>query len=132
MMQIKIGGRFVMEASDIEKIEKIILDRKAAHRFLSERSKAYGAFANFVKIAFSDGELDRKTKELMAVGISVVINCESCMEWHIGEARRLGASEQQIIEVIDVAAEMGGGPATVAARFALKVMEYYILKSGAK
>jgi alkylhydroperoxidase/carboxymuconolactone decarboxylase family protein YurZ len=50
------------------------------------------------------------------------------MEWHIGEARRLGASEQQIIETIDVASEMGGGPATVAARFALKVLDYYNLK----
>jgi len=54
------------------------------------------------------------------------------MEWHIGEARRLGASEQQIIETIDVAIEMRGGPATVAARFALKVLEYYKLKSGGK
>jgi len=121
-----------MDSRDEEKIEKIISDRKDAHRFLLDRSKAYGAFSNFVKIAFSDGEVDRKTKELIAAGISVAINCESCMEWHIGEARRLGASEQQIIETIDVAAEMGGGPATVAARFALKVMEYYTLKSGGK
>jgi len=121
-----------MDSRDEEKIEKIISDRKNAHRFLLDRSKAYGAFANFVKIAFSDGEVDRKTKELIAVGISVVLDCESCMEWHIGEARRLGASEQQIIETIDVAAEMGGGPATVAARFALKVLEYYNLKREGK
>ena len=118
-----------MEASDIEKIEKIVRDRKDAHKFLLERSKAYSAFSNFVKVAFSDGEVDRKTKELIAAGISVAINCESCMEWHISEACRLGASEQQIIETVDVAAEMGGGPATVAARFALKVLEYYKWKS---
>lgn len=114
-----------MEASDIEKIEKIIRDRKYAHDFYSERSKAYGAFVNLAKYAFAEGELDKKTKELIAAGISVAINCESCMEWHIGEALRRGASEPQIIETIDVATEMGGGPATVAARFALKVLEYY-------
>lgn len=118
-----------MESSDIEKIEKIIHDRKDAYQFFSKRSKAFKAFMKFAEEAFSEGELDKKTKELMAVGISVAINCESCMEWHIGEALRLGASEQQIIETIDVATEMGGGPATVAARFALKVLEYYRLKS---
>ncbi len=114
-----------METSDIEKIEKIISDRKHAHNFFSKRSKAYGAFTELAKQAFAEGELDKKTKELIAAGISVAINCESCMEWHLGEALRRGASEQQIIETIDVATEMGGGPATVAARFALKVLEYY-------
>ena len=118
-----------METTDIEMIEKIIRDRKNAHKFFSEQSKAYGAFVKLANVAFADGELDRKVKELMAVSISVVINCESCMEWHISEALRLGVSEQQVIESIDVAMEMGGGPATVAARFALKVLEYCKLKS---
>ena len=121
-----------MESSDIEKIEKMVSDRKNAHKFFSERSKAYGAFVKLANVAFADGELDRKVKELMAVSISVVINCESCMEWHIGEALRLGVSEQQVIETIDVATEMGGGPATVAARFALKVLEYCKLKREGK
>ena len=121
-----------MEASDVEKIEKIMRDRKYAGKFFMERSKTYGAFANLAKVAFEDGELDRRTKELIATGISVVINCEACMEWHIGEAMRRGATERQVIETIDVATEMGGGPATVAARFALKVLEYYTEKSKAK
>ncbi|MGA2332896.1 MAG: hypothetical protein ABSG75_14165 [Syntrophales bacterium] len=51
-----------METTDIKKIENIIHDRKDAHKFFSERSKAYGAFLNFVKNAFADGEVDRKTK----------------------------------------------------------------------
>lgn len=114
-----------MDNADREKIEKIISDRKEAHAFVEDKSKTYVAFARMANEAFGAGELDRKTKELMAVSISVVINCESCMEWHIGEALRHGASEKQIVEAIDVATEMGGGPATVAARFALKVINYY-------
>ena len=54
-----------------------------------------------------------------------MINCESCIEWHIKEALKNGATEQQIIEAIEVGIEMGGGPATVSSRFALKVLEYY-------
>lgn len=114
-----------MDRSDVEKIEKIIRDRKEFHNYFVKHSNTYKAFTNLAKEAFSAGVLDKKTKELMAASISVVINCESCMEWHIGEALRSGASEEQIIEAIDVATEMGGGPATVSARFALKVIEYY-------
>ncbi len=114
-----------METSDFEKIEKIRRDRKEAHDFLADRSKAYGAFVHLAREAFAEGTLDRKTKELMAVGISIVIHCEPCLVWHIGESLRAGASEQEIIESMEVAMEMGGGPATVTARFALKVMEYF-------
>ncbi|GAG96013.1 unnamed protein product [marine sediment metagenome] len=44
------------------------------------------------------------------------------MEWHINEAVNSGASEDQILEALEVAMEMGGGPATVLSRFALKVL----------
>jgi alkylhydroperoxidase/carboxymuconolactone decarboxylase family protein YurZ len=45
------------------------------------------------------------------------------LEWHIGQAYQAGASDNEIIEAVDVGIEMSGGPGTVAARFAMKVME---------
>ena len=117
-----------MEASDIEKIEKMRRDRKNAHEFLSGRSNAYGAFAQMANAAFSAGVLDKKTKELMAVSTSLVVHCEPCLVWHIGESLRAGASDEEIIESMEVAMEMGGGPATVSMRFALKVLEYFRTK----
>jgi AhpD family alkylhydroperoxidase len=72
---------------------------------------------------FTDGALAKRHKELIAVGISVRINCESCMQWHIEQAARDGASYEEVLEAVEVGIEMGGGPATVSARFALKVME---------
>jgi AhpD family alkylhydroperoxidase len=74
---------------------------------------------------YKDGELGKKQKELIAIGISVVINCESCMEWHIKQALDDGVSDAEIIEAIEVAIEMSGGPGTVSARFAMNVLEYY-------
>jgi len=62
-------------------------------------------------------------KELIAVGISVVINCESCMEWHIRQAAIDGATQEEVLEAIEVGIEMGGGPATTFARFGLEVLE---------
>ena len=115
-----------MNNEDKDKIEKIIQDRKEAHHsFLSNHSKVYKAFIELEKRAFYPGDLSQMHKELIATGISVVINCESCMEWHIHQALLVGATEKQILEAIEIGIEMGGGPATVSSRFALKVLEYY-------
>ena len=46
------------------------------------------------KAAYSDGALPKKQKELIVVGISVVTDCESCMQWHIEQAAGAGAGVQ--------------------------------------
>lgn len=74
---------------------------------------------------YKDGHLSKLQKELIAIGISVVIDCESCMEWHIKQAIDGGALENEILEAIEVGIEMAGGPATASARFAMNVLEYY-------
>ncbi len=111
------------------KIEQIIRLRKQAHDFYNNRSEIYRSFLEMEKKTYADGALERKEKELIAVGISVVINCESCMEWHIKQALDCGAAEAEVIEAIGVGMEMSGGPGTVSARFAMNVLMYY-LKSG--
>ena len=108
----------------MDKIEEIRNIRKEAHnKLIKLNSKTYKAFLEMEKVTFSEGELSKKIKELIAVGISIVINCESCMEWHIDQAVKSGANEKEVLEAVEVGIEMGGGPATVSARFALKVME---------
>jgi len=115
-----------MDQEDRQKIERIIADRDHAHRrLLQGGSGVYKAFLDMEKAAYSPGSLPRAQKELIAVGIAVVINCESCMEWHIHQALLAGATEAQVLEALDVGIEFGGGPATVSTRFALKVLEYY-------
>ena len=107
----------------MDKLKDLAHKRKQAHsRLMSMDSQVYKAFLNMEKAAFGDGALKKKEKELIAVGISVVINCESCMQWHIEKAVEAGASKQEVLEAVEVGIEMGGGPATVSARFALDVM----------
>jgi AhpD family alkylhydroperoxidase len=108
----------------MDKLREMSRRRKAAHsKLLSLDSKVYKAFIDFEEAAFADGELAKKYKELIAVGISVVIDCESCMQWHIEQAAAAGATMREVLEVVEVGIEMGGGPATVSARFALEVMD---------
>ena len=114
-----------MENLDKEKIERIIKTRKKAHSFFSKKSKVYKSFVDIEQNTYKDGNLSKLQKELIAIGISVVTNCESCMEWHIKQALDDGATEDEILESIEVAIEMSGGPGTVAARFAMNVLDYY-------
>ncbi len=114
-----------MKNLDKEKIEQIISTRKIAHSFYSERSEVYRSFVEMEQNTYKNGNLSKLQKELIAIGISVVINCESCMEWHIGQALKDGASEEEVLEAIGVGIEMAGGPATASARFAMNVLDYY-------
>lgn len=105
-------------------LSAISATRTWADRRLKElQSRTYAGFLGLEAAAFAEGELPRKVKELIALGVSVRINCESCMQWHIEQAAKAGANWRDVLEAIEVGIEMGGGPATVAARFALLVME---------
>lgn len=113
-----------MHASERQKIDDVRRMRKKAHAYFSAHSEVYRRFLALEEAAFADGALRRREKELIAVGISIVNSCESCLEWHVREALEAGATEEQVVEAIGVAMEMGIGPTTVTARFAASVLEY--------
>ena len=65
----------------MNRLEEISKNREKAHiKLLSLKSKVYEAFLEMERAAYCDGALPKKDKELIAVGISVVIDCESCMQ----------------------------------------------------
>ena len=108
----------------MNKIEEIKRKRKIAHsKLLSLKSKVYEKFLQLEEVTYADGALKKKDKELIAVGVAVATNCESCMEWHITEAANSGATLREVLEAIEVGIEFGGGKATVSARFALEVID---------
>jgi len=108
----------------MSKIKEIQKNRKWGYaKYKSLNSPVMNAFFEMDEATYKDGALPKMTKELIAVAISILINCESCMEWHIREAAKGGATQEQVWEALEVAIEMGGGPATTFARFALEVME---------
>ena len=108
-----------------KKIEQSINDRKRLHVSFLKHVKTYKPFLELEDKAFSDGALSKRTKELMALSISIVTKCEPCMEWHLDQAMQAGAADEEIYETIDVAIEMGGGQAGAYARFVLKALEYF-------
>lgn len=103
---------------------RITLQRKWAHgRWSRLGSGVYDAATRLEELAFREGALSKKHKELIALGIGVITDCESCMQWHMEEAVKAGASQEEVVEALEVAIEMGVVPATVHARFALEVLD---------
>lgn len=87
-------------------------DYKEGLAAFKERSpKLVESFNRFTEECFQAGELDAKTKQLMALAISVYANNEYCTIYHVKGAVDHGASEIEILEAIGVAAALGGGAA---------------------
>ncbi len=80
------------------------------------------AFRAFSQRVFADGALPQKTKQLIAVAVAHVTQCPYCIRGHTELALKHGASEQEIMEAIWVAAEMRSGAAYAHAGLAIDTM----------
>jgi len=89
------------------------------------------AFGALSKSAQTAGALDKKTKELLALAISVAIRCDGCVAYHARGAVRTGASRQEVAETLGVAIQMGGGPSVNYAADALRAFDQFEDKSRA-
>lgn len=78
---------------------------------------------NFSRSVFKEGVLDEKTKQLIAVAVAHVTQCPYCIKAHVPQAMRKGASKEEIMEAIWVAAEMRAGAAYAHATIAMEAME---------
>jgi len=100
----------------------------AATRELAEKKAALApanveAWRTFSRTVFADGALPAKTKELIAVAVAHTTQCPYCIRAHTRGALRKGASKEEIMEAIWVAAEMRAGAAYAHANIAMDEME---------
>ena len=63
------------------------------------------------KTATRSGTFTTAQKELIATTLSVAKGCDDCILYHVDAARRHGADEAALIEVLEVTIETGGGHA---------------------
>lgn len=66
--------------------------------------------------------LDEKTKELVAIGATITVNCQPCLEYHTGKARELGATTAEILAAVEAGKEVRAGAAAKMDRFAAGVI----------
>jgi AhpD family alkylhydroperoxidase len=77
------------------------------------------AFWAFDKVSVADGAIPVKYKELIAVAVALTTQCPYCIDIHLGNARRAGATEAELAEASMVSASLRAGAAVTHSTFAL-------------
>ena len=88
------------------------------------------AFKAFSEQVFAEGALSQKTKQLIALAVAHVTQCPYCIRGHTEGALRKGATQQEVMEAIWVAAEMRAGGAYAHSSLALDTMNQVAAKQG--
>ncbi len=83
----------------------------------------HSAFDEFSRQVFAPGALDEKTKQIIAVAVAHVTQCPYCIDGHTALAHRKGATDEEIMEAIWVAAEMRAGGAFAHSTLALHTLD---------
>jgi len=84
------------------------------------------------KAALAPGAIDAKTKELIALAIGVAARCDGCLGYHTQALARLGATREEVHEMLGVAVDMGGGPSLMYAANTVAAFDEALAKSQAR
>jgi AhpD family alkylhydroperoxidase len=90
-----------------KKLNEVMETVKNVQKDYPEEAKL---FMDFIHKAEDKGSLDKKTKELISIALSVAEHCEWCVAFHVKNALEAGATKEEIMESCIVAVAMGGGP----------------------
>ena len=83
------------------------------------------AFSALAQAATKSGALDTRTKELIALAIGVTQRCDGCIGFHAKALKDLGATRDEIAEVMAMSVYMGGGPALMYAADAMRAFDQF-------
>lgn len=106
----------MQDAPYTEKIHEMRHELRALNALVPETAKGFGALSKGVK---DHGPLGLKEKDFIALGMSVVLRCEPCINFHVEALMKAGATREELGDVLAMAVQMGGGPGLMYAGHAL-------------
>jgi AhpD family alkylhydroperoxidase len=77
-------------------------------RILESNNKVIKRLYSVDTLAYMDGALDAKSKEMLGLVASMVLRCDDCIKYHIEKCHELGCTEAEIFEVFGIANLVGG------------------------
>lgn len=83
-------------------------------------------FSSMAKAATQTKVIDEKTKEMISLALGVAAHCDGCLGYHTKALARLGASREEVAEVLGMAIYMGGGPSLMYAADALRSFDQFM------
>ena len=81
---------------------------KMNERMLEENQKLIKRVFSLDTIAFQEGHLPIKTKELLGLGNSLVLRCDDCVKYHLQACHQLGLSKDEVLEAMSISLLIGG------------------------
>jgi len=86
--------------------------------------KEFEAWANLDRIVGrEDGAIPKKYRELIALAVAHTTQCVYCIEVHTRAAKKAGASKQEVVESVLLAAALRAGGAAAHGGLALKIYD---------
>lgn len=92
-------------------------------RVMGENFLPFKRFYSLDSMAYAEGALPAKYKELMGLTASLVLRCNDCVLYHIAEAFKAGASRAEIIEATNIALVVGGSIVIPHLRLAVEAID---------
>lgn len=83
------------------------------------------AFSQLAAAGTRDSTLDKKTRELITLGIAIACRCDDCIGFHVQTLVKLGMTRAELEDVLATAVYMGGGPSLMYATHALAAFEEF-------
>lgn len=59
------------------------------------------------------GQFDAKTRELIALAVAISLRCDGCITVHAAEAKKHGATKEELAEALGTAISVNAGAALV-------------------
>ena len=67
--------------------------------------------------------MDERTKELIAIGVSIGAHCQPCLAYHLGKARELGVNEEDIQAAIEVGYMVEKGASNAMKKYVNEILK---------
>jgi AhpD family alkylhydroperoxidase len=81
---------------------------KMNDRILSSENIGIKRFFSLDTAAYQDGALPAKTKELLGLCASTVLRCNDCITYHVIQCKKLGVTQAEFDETMNIALVVGG------------------------
>lgn len=95
---------------------------KMNDEILAANNKVIKRLYNLDTNAYSEGALDSRTKELLGLAASMVLRCDDCIKYHLGQCLKAGITREQAFEAFSIATLVGG---TIVIPHLRRAVEYW-------
>jgi AhpD family alkylhydroperoxidase len=96
--------------------------QKMNKKILAADNKVMKRIYSVDTLAYQDGALTAKVKEMLGLATSMVLRCDDCIKYHLGKCFEEGVTTEEIFEIFSIANLVGG---TIVIPHTRRAVEYW-------